>query len=54
MMILAIAVSTMITVAIVVFAMQYCAYRKNHPKRNNACTLKAPASRAQDAPPIAS
>lgn len=40
MMILAIAVSTMIMVAIVVFAVQYHAYKKNHTKLDKVCTRK--------------
>lgn len=50
MMILAIIISTMITVAIVVFAMQYYAYRKNHAKREKVCALKGSAGVTQEAP----
>lgn len=50
MMIIAIAASTMIVVAMVVFAVQYYAYRKNHPKQNTECTRKGSAVEA----PIAS
>jgi hypothetical protein len=50
MMILAIAVSTMIVVAMVVFAMQYYAYRKNHAKRERVCARKESAAGAQEMP----
>ena len=50
MMIIAIAASTMITVAIVVFAMQYYAYRKNHAKQGKVYNSKGST---QEAPSIA-
>jgi hypothetical protein len=50
MMILAIAVSTMITVAIVVFAMQYYALRKEQAKREKVFTSKGTVRVTQEAP----
>jgi hypothetical protein len=50
MMILAIAVSTMIVVALVVFATQFCVYRKNQAKRDKACTRERLAGDTQEAP----
>jgi hypothetical protein len=50
MMIIAIAVSTMVTVAIVVFVMQYLVYRKNHVKRDKACISKERVGAAHEAP----
>ena len=50
MMIFSIVVSTMITVAIVVFAMQYYSYRKNHAKLSKLRTRKESASGAQEMP----
>ena len=50
MMIFAMIVSTMITVAIVVFAMQYYSYRKNHAKLGKLRTRKDSAARAQEMP----
>lgn len=50
MMVIAIGVSTMITVAIVVFAMQYCALRKEQAKRDKGCTHKGPVGVTQEAP----
>jgi hypothetical protein len=49
MMIFAMIVSTMITMAIVVFAIQYYSYRKNHAKREKACALKGSAGVTQEA-----
>jgi hypothetical protein len=50
MMILAIALSTMITVALVVFATQFHFYRKYHANRDEVCTSKRSAGEAQEAP----
>jgi hypothetical protein len=50
MMILAIAVSTMITVAIVVFAIQYYALRKEQAKRDKVFTSKGLVGGTQEVP----
>lgn len=50
MMLIAIAVSTMLTVAIVVFAMQYYALRKEQTKRDKVCTRKRLVGGTQEAP----
>ena len=50
MMILAIVVSTMITVALVMFATQFYLYRKNQTKRDKVCTMKRSAGETQEAP----
>lgn len=52
MMVFAIAISTMITVALVVFAMQYHAYRKNHPKQEKEHARKGATAGAQEAPTV--
>lgn len=50
MMIISITVSTMITVAIVVFAIQYYALRKERAKRDKLCTRKVSVGVTQEAP----
>jgi hypothetical protein len=50
MMILAIAVSTMITVAIVVFSIQCYIYRKIIFKRDKICTRKGAVGVTQEVP----
>jgi len=50
MLIFAIIVSTMITVATVVFAMQCYSYRKNHAKLDKLCTRKESTAGAQEMP----
>ncbi len=50
MMTLAIAVSTMITVAVVVFAIQFYALRKERAKREKVCTRKVSVGGTQEAP----
>ena len=50
MLIFAIIVSTMITVAIVVFAVQCYSYRKNHAKLGELRTRKESAAGAQEMP----
>ena len=50
MMVLAIAVSTMIIVALVVFAIQFNLYKKYQAKRDNLCTRKRSAGETQEAP----
>jgi hypothetical protein len=50
MMILAIAVSTMIIVAVVVFAVQYYAYKKSQAKLDKVCASKGLAEGAQEMP----
>lgn len=49
-MILAIAVSTMITVAIVVFVTQYYALRKERAERNRLCTRNSATGVTQEVP----
>lgn len=49
-MIIAIAISTMITMAVVVFALQYYSYKKNHGKQGRANASKVPAGRALETP----
>ena len=50
MMVLAIVVSTMITVALVVFAIQFNLYKKYQAKRDEVCARKRPAGETQEAP----
>ena len=49
-MILAIIVSTMIAVALVVFAIQFRQYKKYEAKRDELCTLKRSAGETREAP----
>ncbi|MDD2852488.1 MAG: hypothetical protein PHY09_11425 [Desulfuromonadaceae bacterium] len=50
MMIISIAVSTMVVVAIVVFAIQINALRKEQAKRDKICTSKESVGGTQEAP----
>ncbi len=49
-MILALIVSTMIVVALVVFATQYYVYRKSHPKQDTVRAREGVAAGTHEAP----